>query len=50
MGSHAVVPNDEDPTEEADTTRGTLGDLLAGRLSDVRVDSVEAVREIRERE
>lgn len=35
--------------DESDRDR-RLGDLLAGRLDDVDVDSVEAVREVRDRE
>lgn len=48
MGSTARIPSSE-PSEE-DEKEVRLGDLLAGRLSDVDVDSVEAVRELRERE
>ncbi|MGM0590613.1 MAG: hypothetical protein ACQETI_03110 [Halobacteriota archaeon] len=34
---------------EPERTNVRLGDALAGELSDVEVDSVEAVRELRER-
>jgi hypothetical protein len=49
MGSYAAVPDDES-TGEAGGEQPRLGDLLAGRLTDVEVDSVDAVREARERE
>jgi hypothetical protein len=49
MGSYAAVP-DDDSTEETGGEQSRLGDLLAGRLTDVEVDSVEVVREARERE
>ncbi len=44
-------PDDRSP-DESDEKRpeSELGDLLAGRLADVNVDSVAAVREERERE
>lgn len=45
MGSYATPPDRPDPPDEAKTK---LGDLLSGRLADVEVDSVEAVREERE--
>jgi hypothetical protein len=50
MGSHAAVPGDGESPQDTDQERAELGDLLAGRLSDVEVDAVEAVRAERERE
>lgn len=50
MGSYAAVPGDDGPTDETGGERPKLGDLLSGRLSDVEVDSVTAVREARERD
>jgi hypothetical protein len=50
MGSNAKVPSSGPPSEDADDGETNLGDLLSGRLSGVDVDSVEAVREVRERE
>lgn len=49
MGSYATPPNwtDESPEDEP---RARLGDLLSGRLADVEIDSVEAVRDERKRE
>lgn len=38
------------PREEATEPKGNLGELLGGRLSHISIDSVEAVREIREGE
>ncbi|WP_164974620.1 hypothetical protein [Halegenticoccus tardaugens] len=38
------------PREDVDGDPEQLGDVLRGRLSDVPVDSVEAVRDVRERE
>jgi hypothetical protein len=50
MGSNARVPS-SGPSSEDDTEQNPkLGDLLSGRLSEVDVDSVTAVREVRERE
>lgn len=50
MGSTANVPSSEPPTGSDDEREANLGDLLSGRLADIDVDSVETVREARERE
>lgn len=50
MGSHATLPDTAERDDEpADGDGGKLGDLLSGRLGDVDIDSVEAVRDVRER-
>ncbi|MFC7133831.1 MULTISPECIES: hypothetical protein [Salinibaculum] len=51
MGSYATPPDWSDPTDEDDDEESAvkLGELLSGRLADVDIDSVEAVRETRER-
>jgi hypothetical protein len=49
MGSYATLPNWVDESSD-DEPRRRLGDLLSGRLADVEVDSVEAVRNERRRE
>jgi len=49
MGSYATPPDWSKPTDEGDKSAVKLGDLLSGRLADVDIDSVEAVREARER-
>jgi hypothetical protein len=49
MGSYATPPGCTRPSDQPDESRAKLGDLLSGRLADVDVDSVEAVREDRER-
>jgi hypothetical protein len=50
MGSHATLPGyAERDDEPANRDGGRLGDLLSGRLEDVDIDSVEAVRDVRER-
>lgn len=49
MGSYATPPDWSEPTDENDESAAKLGDLLSGRLAEVDVDSVEAVREARER-
>lgn len=49
MGSYATPPDWIDSDERNDEPSDRLGDVLAGRLADVEVDSVEAVREVRER-
>ncbi|WP_460919037.1 hypothetical protein [Salinarchaeum chitinilyticum] len=49
MGNRVGSPPVSNPTEDIEDGQRKLGDLLAGRLSDVDVDSVEAVRELRER-
>ena len=48
MGSYAGPPNSADPSDESDDGQIKLGDFLSGRLADVNVDSVVAVREERE--
>jgi hypothetical protein len=50
MGSYASPPDWSEPSDEDDETGPRLGDLLSGRLSNVSVDSVAAVRAERERE
>lgn len=50
MGSYARAPDWGDDSSDDDTSETQLGDLLSGRLADVDVDSVEAVREERRRE
>jgi len=37
------------PVDEDDESADKLGELLSGRLTEVDIDSVEAVREARER-
>jgi hypothetical protein len=49
MGSYATPPNWTDEPSDDDREQ-RLGDLLSGRLADVNVDSVEAVRDERRRE
>lgn len=49
MGSYATPPDWSKPTNEDDESAVKLGDLLSGRLADVDIDSVEAVRDARER-
>ena len=49
MGSYATPPDWIDSGNEADSPAAKLGDVLSGRLSDVDIDSVEAVRDVRER-
>jgi len=49
MGSYATPPNWTDKSSD-DEPRPQLGGLLSGRLADVAVDSVEAVRDERSRE
>jgi hypothetical protein len=49
MGNRVGSPPVSNPTEDVDDEQTKLGDLLVGRLSNVDVDSVEAVRELRER-
>ncbi len=51
MGSYARAPSwSEEPVDERDESEIQLGDLLSGRLADVDIDSVEAVRDERKRE
>lgn len=49
MGSNAKVPSSDPSSEDDDGGAVDLGDLISGRLSDVDVDSVGAVRDVRER-
>jgi len=49
MGSYATPPDWSKPADGDDKSAVKLGDLLSGRLADVDIDSVEAVREARER-
>jgi len=49
MGSNARVPSSDSSSEDTGGNDVALGDLLSGRLADVDVNSVEAVREFRER-
>jgi len=62
MGCHVSSPNWPKPTDENsestaelsdfdtnDESTAKLGDVLSGRLADVDINSVEAVRETRER-
>lgn len=49
MGSYLsdpYTPDGEPDAQEAGQDR--LGDLLSGRLGDITLDSVEAVRDVRE--
>ena len=50
MGSYATPPNWTDESSDGDESQPRLGDLLSGRLADVDVNSVEAVRDERRRE
>lgn len=49
MGSYATPPDWADSDDEGDSASAKLGDVLSGRLSDVDIDSVEAVRDVRQR-
>ncbi len=49
MGSYATPPDWSRQTDGDDESGDKLGDLLSGRLADVDIDSVAAVRETRER-
>jgi len=49
MGSYATLPDWSGETDGDDESEDKLGDLLSGRLADVDIDSVAAVRETRER-
>ena len=49
MGSYTTPPDWSKPPDEDDQSAVKLGDLLSRRLADVDIDSVEAVRETRER-
>ena len=46
MGTYATPPDWADSGDEDDTA-AKLGDALSGRLADVDIDSVEAVRDVR---
>ncbi|WP_154019952.1 hypothetical protein [Halococcus sediminicola] len=49
MGSYAMPPTADDGSSDEDGDESSrLGDRLAGRFSDVDIDSVEAVRDERE--
>jgi len=51
MGSYARPTNrDETPSSETEDGSQRLGDILSGRLSDIDIDSIEAVRDEREPE
>lgn len=50
MGSHAILPDEEDSDRESGEDETPLGELLAGQFADVDIDSVSAVRELREQE
>jgi len=50
MGSHVNSPDLSRSVDESDDVDVKLGDLLSGRLADVDVDSVAAVRELREKQ
>lgn len=50
MGSYAMPPDWSESVDEDDEPADRLGDLLSGRLKEVDIDSVEAVREARERQ
>lgn len=50
MGSYASPPDWIGDLSEDGEDASRLGDALSGRLSDVTIDSVEAVRDERERE
>jgi hypothetical protein len=49
MGSYAMPPDWFESVDEDDEPADSLGDLLSGRLTEVHIDSVDAVRETRER-
>ena len=44
------INRNADPDESEDPVERTLADVLSGRLADLDVDSVTAVRAVRERE
>lgn len=48
MGNTAREFTAVGPDDESEDERPPLGDLLAGRFSELDVDSVEAVRRLRE--
>ncbi len=47
MGSYATPPDWAESGDKSDDTAAKLGDVLSGRLADVDIDSVEAVRDVR---
>ena len=52
MGTKANLDSGEPPGRGGgggDGEDGQLGDVLSGRLADIDIDSVEAVRDVRER-
>ena len=50
MGSRARIPPSEFSEQDDSDVEGALGDVLSGRFADVSIDSVDAVRDVRERE
>lgn len=48
MGSYAALPDWYESDENEDGAAPGLGDLLSGRLAEVELDSVDAVRDERE--
>ncbi|XVH32633.1 hypothetical protein ACNS7O_05450 [Haloferacaceae archaeon DSL9] len=51
MGSYVRIPSwEEEPGGESGESETQLGDLLSGRLADLAIDSVKAVRDERGRE
>jgi hypothetical protein len=49
MASPATLPDDAEREDEPSDDGLGLGDLLSGRFGDIEADSVEAVRDVRER-
>lgn len=47
MGRYATPQDWADSGDDADDNTAKLGDVLSGRLADVDLDSVEAVRDVR---
>lgn len=48
MGSYATPPDWVASDTDVDDATAPLGDILSGRLADVDIDSVEAVRDVRD--
>jgi len=48
MGSQVNIPDLSGPSDGSNDNDLGLGDLVSGRLDDVDIDSVTAVRELRE--